>query len=158
MGVKCVVIPIEETFPCALYLLHEGVFHIVEHIEPNESHSLTLPQIVVQGSRVLPQALHHLPVEYTYIESSLGLECLLQSTIEGKHVAPHMQKAFLDDRITFGGEVAEELPECFFLFRCQIVQMFQAVLVIYVGEHQTGICHVLVDIIEVREDYLSPSP
>ena len=69
-----------------------------------------------------------------------------------------MQKAFLDDRITFGGEVAEELPERFFLFRCQIVQMFQAVLVIYVGEHQTGICHVLVDIIEVREDYLSPSP
>ena len=148
--VEGVVVPIEEALPAAFDFHHEGLLHVIEHIEPYKGNSLAFLEIPVEQVGPVFQVACHTAVERTGVECSSCLQSAAECLVERVHVAPDMQEALFDGRVAFHREVAEEALQSLLLLIRQIVDVVQAMLVIHVGKHQLGICHVLVYVIEVR--------
>ena len=55
------------------------------------------------------------------------------------------------------GEVAEEAVQQFTLFIGQISQVVQFMNVAQIGKDTVGICHILVNVVEVADKQLSPA-
>ena len=72
-------------------------------------------------------------------------------------VAPKAQEAFLQFCVVVVGEVAEEAAYHFALLFGEVGNVVQFVNVTQVGKHAVGICHVLVDIVEVGQKQLPPA-
>ena len=71
-------------------------------------------------------------------------------------MAPQVQESFLELRGVVVVKVTEEALQHFPLFVSEIRQVVQFVQVAQVGQHPVGIGHVLVNVVEVGQQQLSP--
>ena len=72
-------------------------------------------------------------------------------------MAPEPQETLLELCVVFGGEVAEEAAYHLALLVGEVGDVVELVDVAQIGKYAVGICHILVNVIEVGQQKLSPA-
>ena len=148
-GVVAVEIPVETGASLAGETAEEGLLYLLQEVEANEDVLL-----VAECEGVV---LGHLPVEGSLVGESLLGQAAVVGVVDVAETAPQLEETALQLAFSVVGEVAEELPQQVFLLVGQIGDVVELVKIAEVGEHFVGIGHVLVDVVEVAQQKLSPS-
>ena len=77
--------------------------------------------------------------------------------VDVAEVRPQTEEALLQFRVDVVAEVGEEALQHLFLLVVEIRYVVELVNVLKVAEYAVGVCHVLVDVVEVGKQQLSPA-
>ena len=84
-------------------------------------------------------------------------EALVEVVVDVGKVAPEAQEALLQLRLVLFGEVAEEVFQELALLIGKVAEVVELMDVAQVGKDTVGIGHILVDVVEVADEQLSPA-
>ena len=147
--VVAVKVPVEACLALTGHEREEPLLHLLQQIEAHE-------EIVVVAERDV-LALCHLAVECALVGQRALFQQLVVVVIDVAHVRPELEEPVLEHAVVVVREVTEEFSEHLFLCVSEIADVIQFVNVAQVGKHLVGIGHVLVYVVEVSEQQLSPS-
>ena len=151
--VVVVEVPVEAGLPLALQVAEQLLFHTLHQVEAHE-------QVAVVGKRDaagIGQPAAHLAVERTLVGQSLLAQPTVEVVVDVGKAAPQSEETLLQLRLVLVGEVAEEAAQQLPLLVGEVAQVVQLVDVAQVGKHLVGVGHVLVDVVEVADEQLTPA-
>ena len=96
-------------------------------------------------------------VEGALVGEALLGQALVEVVVDVDEVAPQAQEALLELGLVLLGEMAEEVLQELALLIGEIAQVVELVDVAQVGEDAVGISHILVDVVEIADEQLSPA-
>ena len=140
---------IEDGLACLVEATEEGLLHLMEVVEADEGIGVVFELDV--------GIVDHLAVEGTLVGELAAGELVVEVAVDVADVAPQAQEAFLEFAVMVFGEVAEESAYHLALLVSEVGHIVELVDVAQVGEDLIGWSHVLVEIVEVGEQQLSPA-
>ena len=143
-----VVVPVKACLSLAFQSREQFLFHLLQHVEAHKDVG-----VVAVGQLFL---FHDVSVQHTLVSQMLCPKACLEFGIDIVQLAPKVQEAFLE-YARIAREVGKKPAEFCLLVLRKIVYRVQFVQVSYVAEHLFGVCHVLVDVVEVCQQQLPPA-
>ena len=150
-GVENVIIPIDEGLVTGLQGIEEGFLGGCEDVKAHEDVC-----DILREQALLLHLLHYITVQGALVKQSVLAQLLPEIVIDFSHVVPETQGAFFEGRVLFDGEAAEEGLEGCFLFGSDVGVIIQFPDLLDVGEELMCIHHLLVHIIKIGQENLSP--
>ena len=148
--VELVVVPIEECLTGLLELLEESMFHFIQDIEAYK-------HVGIVGQGIGIQCIDDFPIEHPFVGDALGFELLPETVVDGTQHIPYRDEFLFQCRVLLDGEVTEELLDGGFLLRVhEGVVIHQRTEILQVGKQLAGIYQILVGIIEIAQQELTP--
>ena len=99
----------------------------------------------------------HLSIYGALVAYALLGEAAVVVVVDVAEVRPQTEEALLQFRLDVVAEVGEEALQHLFLLVVEIRYVVELVNVLKVAEYAVGVCHVLVDVVEVGKQQLSPA-
>ena len=99
----------------------------------------------------------HLSVYGAFVAYALLGETAVVVVVDVAEVRPQTEEALLQFGVDVVAEVGEEARKHLLLFVVEIGYVVELVNVLKVAEYAVGVCHVLVDVVEVGKQQLSPA-
>ena len=149
MHVVFVEIPVEQCLALVLDEFEEPSLHLLQHVEADEDIGLE--------SKFDLLLLHDLPLEHALVGQPLGEEALAEVGVDGVELLPELAEALLEQRVAVVEVLVEEGFERCLLLLAEFGHGVEFMIVFHLAEDLAGGCHVLVDIVEVAEQQLSPT-
>ena len=107
-----------------------------------------------QVERIL---VSHFAEEHALVGQLLTTQSLPIVVVDVFEMVPEFQKSFFQLAVVVGTEILEELLECLDLLCRQIRSVVKLMVIAEVGKHLVGVGHILVEVVEVGQQQLSPS-
>ena len=153
-----VVVPIEACLVFSLYEAHHGVLHAVQHVEASEDDGAFAVEQLLDEAFVSLHCLRDVAEECAFPQLPFGQEALVELRIDLVHVAPCVEELLLKPSAVLQREASEEALQRLALVLIEVVQVLETLVVGDVGEDGLRVCQVLVDVVEVSHQHLSPAP
>ena len=126
----------------------------LNEVEANE-------EVTVGGGGLLGHAylrlFYHTAVEGTLVGQLLTMQPTVEVVVDVGKTAPQLEESLLELTVVAVGEIAEEVAQHVTLFVGEVRYVVKLVQVAQVGKHAVGVGHVLVDVVEVADEQLSPA-
>ena len=106
---------------------------------------------------MVPSTFHHFPIHRPFVSQPLGGEAVVEVVVDGVQLRPEAEEALAQLAVVVFGEVAEETVQHLTLFVGKETAVVQLMQVGDVGQHLVGICQLLVDVVEIGQQQLSPA-
>ena len=143
------LILIEDGLALGVETAEEGLLHLLQQVEAHEGVGVVFELDGGIGG--------HLAVEGSLVGELLTGEGVVKGVVDVADVTPQAQEALLEFGVMVVGEVAEEAAYHLALFVGEVRDVVELVDVAQVGKHLVGRAHVLVEVVEVGEQQLSPA-
>ena len=101
--------------------------------------------------------LSHLPVELSLVGQLLTGQLLVEARIDVAHLRPQTHETLFQLGVVIVGEIAEKPLDHCLLVVIQIAHAIQLVKVSQIGKDAAGVGHVLVEVVEISQQQLSPA-
>ena len=144
-----VEVPVEVGFASLLQIGKQFLLHLLKQVETYEYVCVILEFYVFSCG--------NLSVYGTFISYALVSQSLVIVVIYVAEVTPQTQKSFLQLSLLVMTEVGKESFQQFALLISKIRQVVKLVYVLKVAEYLVGISHILVYVIKVGQQQLSPT-
>ena len=153
--VERVVVPVEKRL---LLFFQEGEQLFLHLVQDVEAHKGVAVHVGVERDTLLLQVLHHTAEKCPLVGQTFGRQFGIEMLIEGQEVVPDLEEVLADFAFLMGVKVGKESAQHLFLFVGQEgIGVFQGLEVAEVLKQGFGIGHVLVEVVEVRQNALGPS-
>ena len=146
VGVK---VPVEVGLASFLQVGKQLLFHLLKQVETYEYVCVVLEFYVFSCG--------HISIYGTLIAYALASEAFVVVVIDVAEVAPQTQETLLEFGLLVVTEVGEETFQKVALLLSKIRQIVKFVYVLKIAEYLVGISHILVNIVKVGEQQLSPT-
>ena len=140
---------IEDRLPFLFHPLEEHLLHLLQMVEAHEGVGVV--------TEVDIRILHHLTVEGSLVTDLLTGEPFVEEMIDGADTAPQSQEPLFQFTVMILGEVAEEASDHLPLFVGEVGDIVEFMDIPQVLEHLICRAHVLIQIVEVGQEQLSPA-
>ena len=144
-----VEIPVELGFLQLHQTFAKAEFHLLHHIEADKEVG-----VIFEGDIV---SLCHLAIEHPFVGQLLGAQFGAEVLIDIFNMAPQLEETVLELAVVVGREIAEETLKQGCLLFGEIGEIVEFVDVTKVAEYIVGHGHVLVNVVEVADEQLSPA-
>ena len=144
-----VEVPVELGSLCFLESFAETDLHLLHHVEAHEEIG-----VVFQCNIFL---LSHFAIEHALVGQLFVAELLAVLRVDILEAGPQFQEPLFQFTVMVGREIAEEALQQFRLFLREIGQVVEFVDVAQVAEHVVSHRHILIDVVEIADEQLSPA-
>ena len=148
--VRLVKIPVEMGLSLLLQIPEHTLFYGLHQVEAHKQVGL-----VGRGRRM--QVLGNLPVQSTLVSQSLLRQTLVEIMIDSPNLRPDIQEPLLQDGVLVVREIPEEPFDSLTLFVGEVTHVVVLVDIAQIGKHLVGIRHILVQVVEIGQQQLSPT-
>ena len=140
---------IEDGLASLFQTTEEYLFHLLQKVEADEDIGVVVESQAFVGG--------HLTVERSFITKLLLGQSVVEGGVDVADMTPESQEPFLEFRVMVVGKVTEEATDHIPLFVGKITHIIQLVDIPDIGEDLISRSHVLVEVVEVGQEQLSPA-
>ena len=127
----------------------EHLLYLLQQIEADEGVGVVLE---LEGF-----VFGHLTVEGAFVAEVLGGQLAIVGLVDIADMTPQTEEALFEFAVVIGGKVAEEAANHIALFVSEIRHIVELVDIAQIGKHLIGRGHVLIEVVEVGQEQLSPT-